>query len=1183
MFVPPITRAQAKTSASFTNSPARQRSTPAAHRFGHGPAEQALMLQRAIGNQGMLRLLASQRATNLTESRNTPLYPPDRPRGSEPRPQFPAPLPGVIQRKLAIGQTDDPLEHEADRIADQVMRMPAPKVAATSAPPQISRKCTECGEEENLQKKEAGSTEAKVSEAPASVHQALRSPGQPLDAATRAYFEPRFGQDFSTVRVHSDSAARQSARAINANAYTVRQNIVFGAGQFAPHQSFGRTLLAHELAHVVQQGRPEAPAASQGNCERGAEDAAGSIGSGNAPVVRTSAVSGTVQRQAAAEPIARQASQKKSRLVRIERYWHSPSARAFFEDGSNEEVTFVEASSLDPAAQPEGVYEKVVDLTIDRSSPIRPHVEFASHSSGSKVKVVTRLSPGDRISKLPANVREELSQGFLSDPENESNPQTMEFAADMGDRLKETSSTTKIEMEGRDPATLARMQAVDQWVGEQQSNLDKLDTTRRARFTQLLSDVRRVGVTGPAEAEDLSAQDIELVLAGAAGGQSDFRTFDEFKQGMDGRLRSGNISLPAETANNPDFFIRNEYRKAWKAEAAGLRRMSRIAAAAQVAPFAALGLSAAVGTGGAGLEAFGAWASVPTLLEGSTGISYATWLSQFAKFGLGVSFGRNLIDRSKEGIAAGSNPLAVLAAALEDTVGGKVVEKLRNKSNLTGKELDLSTGDRVTGGFLDILDGLTNVLGASESAKIGGETPPPVTTEPPVAGTAPHVETPPPVTTEPPVAGTAPHVEPTSPVAAEPAAPVPAAEAPPVVKPDPRLAQAEERLATTQGKAEAARGRLQAVSEKAAEAERAAAQADAELAAARQETKVARAERARAKKAYDRAKPGSRAAPRAEYTAAKNAAEKAESKVASAAKRAESAKTARGEAAGAVRRQEATVGRVEQAVTTAEEERLIEAEADRIRKLPQNVEGLRPRWDYERFPNGPRRAWMPGDSINMPDAKGIYPVWSTIRKRIWRTLATDELAERAAGRRVRATIPPRSKGPVDPNAFEEVPESGLQWLDPIREATDKELAAVSASGSMPSRLGAEIEHARIPQRAGDMLEAVGVDPNTARRVTKVGDPDNLMPTRKEIHAIVDKPAHEIQPSRNPTLPVSLDVRATAPFREATNEEIADIIEAIKNRRVAVPETEAQKQALEKLRGFLADEKKLRPSSTWEVP
>jgi hypothetical protein len=89
--------------------------------------------------------------------------------------------------------------------------------------------------------------------APPIVHEVLRSPGQPLDAATRAFMEPRFGHDFSNVRVHNNSRAVDSARAVHARAYTVGQNVVFGSGQYAPRTSGGQKLLAHELAHTVQQ------------------------------------------------------------------------------------------------------------------------------------------------------------------------------------------------------------------------------------------------------------------------------------------------------------------------------------------------------------------------------------------------------------------------------------------------------------------------------------------------------------------------------------------------------------------------------------------------------------------------------------------------------------------------------------------------------------------------------------------------------------------------------------------------------------------------------------------------------------------------------------------------------------------------------------------------------------------
>ncbi len=93
------------------------------------------------------------------------------------------------------------------------------------------------------------------SSAPPIVQDVLHSSGQPLDTATRAYMEPRFGHDFSRVRIHADARAAESAMAVNAQAYTVGRNVVFGAGQYAPNTSHGQKLLTHELTHVLQQGR----------------------------------------------------------------------------------------------------------------------------------------------------------------------------------------------------------------------------------------------------------------------------------------------------------------------------------------------------------------------------------------------------------------------------------------------------------------------------------------------------------------------------------------------------------------------------------------------------------------------------------------------------------------------------------------------------------------------------------------------------------------------------------------------------------------------------------------------------------------------------------------------------------------------------------------------------------------
>jgi hypothetical protein len=180
-----------------------------------------------------------------------PLFPPG---GNRPPPHI------RLQRKLAIGSVDDPLEREADAVGDAVMRMPDPALAVSAAPPQVSRKCAECEEEEKkLQMKPAAASPASAAgEAPPIVHEVLRQPGRPLDAETRAFFEPRLGYDFGLVRLHTGPAADAAAGSIQAHAFTVGEHIVFAAGQ-SPGTPARNSLLAHELAHVVQQARGDVP------------------------------------------------------------------------------------------------------------------------------------------------------------------------------------------------------------------------------------------------------------------------------------------------------------------------------------------------------------------------------------------------------------------------------------------------------------------------------------------------------------------------------------------------------------------------------------------------------------------------------------------------------------------------------------------------------------------------------------------------------------------------------------------------------------------------------------------------------------------------------------------------------------------------------------------------------------
>jgi Zn-dependent peptidase ImmA (M78 family) len=123
---------------------------------------------------------------------------------------------------------------------------------ACGSPAGTFGECEACAKERPAVRRDGAGRDAPGS-VPPIVHEVLRSPGQPLDPATRAFMEPRFGHDFSRVRVHADARAAESARAVNALAYAVGRDVVFGAGRHAPQTKAGQALLAHELAHVVQQ------------------------------------------------------------------------------------------------------------------------------------------------------------------------------------------------------------------------------------------------------------------------------------------------------------------------------------------------------------------------------------------------------------------------------------------------------------------------------------------------------------------------------------------------------------------------------------------------------------------------------------------------------------------------------------------------------------------------------------------------------------------------------------------------------------------------------------------------------------------------------------------------------------------------------------------------------------------
>ena len=213
------------------------------------PLEEILVLQRSIGNRGVGDLLRS----------------------------------GVLHPKLIIGQPNDIYEQEADRVADEVMRMPlktgdndqSPTGTQSTKPAiQLKLGCSSAngsppGEEDILERKiiphiirGSDVDSGQSSDVTLSTESAIRSlpgKGQRLSRSERSFFEPRFGVDFSGVRLHSGTQAGELANTLQAKAFTVGSDIVIGTDQYFPGTSEGRKLIGHELTHVVQQksGHPQ--------------------------------------------------------------------------------------------------------------------------------------------------------------------------------------------------------------------------------------------------------------------------------------------------------------------------------------------------------------------------------------------------------------------------------------------------------------------------------------------------------------------------------------------------------------------------------------------------------------------------------------------------------------------------------------------------------------------------------------------------------------------------------------------------------------------------------------------------------------------------------------------------------------------------------------------------------------
>jgi outer membrane protein OmpA-like peptidoglycan-associated protein len=159
--------------------------------------------------------------------------------------------PTRVQAKMEVGQPNDEYEREADEVANRVMRMPESC---------CSRRLDDDGRDKvRLKAQSSTPTGIEVTPEVEAQIQSLRGGGRPLSASERAFFEPRFGHDFSKVRIHADARAAEAAHCLNAKAFTAGQDVVFGLEQHSSDTSEGRKLLAHELVHAGQQSPTFSP------------------------------------------------------------------------------------------------------------------------------------------------------------------------------------------------------------------------------------------------------------------------------------------------------------------------------------------------------------------------------------------------------------------------------------------------------------------------------------------------------------------------------------------------------------------------------------------------------------------------------------------------------------------------------------------------------------------------------------------------------------------------------------------------------------------------------------------------------------------------------------------------------------------------------------------------------------
>jgi hypothetical protein len=318
----------------------------------------------------------------------------------------PAPM---IQAKLRVGAVDDPQEHEADRVADRVMRMPEPAVQRACCAGGASGGT--CADE--VQREAApGPILPHGGHVDASLVSSL-GPGRPLPTAERAFFEPRFDADFSAVRIHDDNSAGRAARALGARAFTLGRDIAFAPGERSPGTPGGDRLMAHELAHVLQQSQA-GEASSTGALDTAAHEseagrAATHVDSPARDVPALSRIGGSavvqMDEEKKAQPSGEQAGAVLTVVIRAP------------DDKFTQNVTHYARKTLgDPNV-----------IEVDNLDEVFAHLKTIKQAGGPKLKSIRLVAHGSNVGGIKMKVSGESKRRFVSPQELEKMAENKSF------------------------------------------------------------------------------------------------------------------------------------------------------------------------------------------------------------------------------------------------------------------------------------------------------------------------------------------------------------------------------------------------------------------------------------------------------------------------------------------------------------------------------------------------------------------------------------------------------------------------------------------------------------------------------------------------------------------------------------------------------------------------------------